>query len=386
MKMNRRNFVKLASTAPMLGMSQTNVFSNNLPNINERDNKNEVHFTGDGLHLTPLDYSKLLVQLAEDGKIKPDSYSLEGSIEELELKFAKLLGKESAIFMPTGTLANQIAIRSLANGASKVIVQDVSHIYNDSGDCLQTLSDLNLIPLAAGKATFTLEDVEKVIKRTNSGRVATRVGVISIESPVRRKEGEMFDYDEMKKVSGFARKNEIKLHLDGARLFLASAYSGISPSEYASHFDTVYVSLYKYFNSASGAILAGSKDVIKDLYHVRRMFGSGLPQAWLFAAVASYYADGFVDRFNEAVKISEELFKKLDAHAGFKVERVKLGTNIAYIKPNETDAKIYKKRLAEKGVLLTEPDHENYFTLIVNESLRRKKSAELADIFIQSLK
>ncbi len=111
-----------------------------------------MHFTGDGLDLTPLDYSKLLVKLAEEGKIKPDSYSLGGSIEELELKFAKLLGKESAIFMPTGTLANQIAIRSLANGASKVIVQDTSHIYNDSGDCLQTLSNLNLIPLAAKRS------------------------------------------------------------------------------------------------------------------------------------------------------------------------------------------------------------------------------------------
>ena len=155
MTMNRRNFVKLASTVPVLGMSQTSVFSNALLNIDKRDNKNEVHFTGDGLHLTPLEYSKLLVQFAEEGKIKPDSYSMGASIEELELKFAKLLGKESAIFMPTGTLANQIAIRSLANGASKVIVQDVSHIYNDSGDCLQTLSNLNLIPLAAGKATFT---------------------------------------------------------------------------------------------------------------------------------------------------------------------------------------------------------------------------------------
>ncbi len=388
MTLNRRNFVKLASAASMLGMSSETVFSNKLLNINERNNNKEVHFTGDGLHLTPLDYSRLLVQLAEEGKIKPDSYSLKGSIEELEIKFAKLLGKESAIFMPTGTLANQIAIRSLADGASKVIVQDVSHIYNDSGDCLQTLSNLNLIPLAAGKATFTLDEVERVVRRAASGRVATRVGVISIESPVRRRGGEMFVYDEMKKISEYARKNNIKLHLDGARIFLASAYTGISPSEYASHFDTVYVSLYKYFNSASGAILAGAKEIIKDLFHVRRVFGSGLPQAWLFAAVASFYADGFLERFKETVNISEELFKALEARPEFKVERIPLGTNIVSIsvKLNETDANAYKKRLEDKGVLLLEPYDKNYFNLVVNESLRRMKSAELTDIFIQSLK
>ena len=91
---------------------------------------------------------------------------------EFEAWFAKLLGKERALFMPTGTLANHIALRALARGRSRVVVQDVSHVYNDTGDGCQTLSNLNLIPLAPGKATFTREDVERVLARTASGRVA----------------------------------------------------------------------------------------------------------------------------------------------------------------------------------------------------------------------
>src|SRR4051812_44472891 len=123
MSLDRRNFVKLTSMASLMGMSAGSMFSNDLPPADERDDNKVVHFTGDGLLLTPLDYARLLEKLAEQDKIKPDNYSLGGSTEELEIKFAKLLGKESAVFMPTGTLANHLAIRTLRNGASKVIVQ-----------------------------------------------------------------------------------------------------------------------------------------------------------------------------------------------------------------------------------------------------------------------
>jgi threonine aldolase len=343
-----------------------------------------VDLTSDGLNLTPLDYSRLLAKLAEEGKIEPDVYSLGGSVEALEAEFAKLLGKESAVFFPTGTLANHLAIRTLSNGRSRVIVQSDSHIYNDSGDCVQTLSNLNLIPLAAGRAGFTLKDVEEVLEKTATGRVSTRVGVISIETPVRRRSGEMFDLDEMRKISDFARKNEINLHLDGARLFIASAYTGVSPAEYSSLFDTVYVSLYKYFNAASGAILAGPKSIIEDMFHARRMFGSGLPEAWPYTAVALYYLDGFMERFKKAVKVSEEFIKRLEKDRNIRVERISNGTNVFKIRTEKVDAKLYRDKLKSRGILVRTPD-EGSFTLFVNETLNLISASELANIFIQSL-
>src|SRR6185436_20005073 len=104
----------------------------------------------------------------------PDSYSLGGVVEQLEVECARILGKERAIFMPTGTLANHMAVRALARGSSRVIVQEQSHFYQDEGDCAQTLSSLTLMPLAAGRATFTADEVQHVIDETNGGRVVSR--------------------------------------------------------------------------------------------------------------------------------------------------------------------------------------------------------------------
>src|SRR5258708_29368649 len=105
------------------------------------------------------------------------------------------------------------------------------------------LSGLNLVPLASGRATFTLEDVEGEIRHfeTNHGYRVVPVGAIEIESPVRRRMGEVFDFQEMKKISEYARRNQIGLHLDGARLFLATPYTGVTPAQYAALFDTVYI-------------------------------------------------------------------------------------------------------------------------------------------------
>ena len=109
----------------------------------------------------------------------------------------------------------------------------------------------------------------------------------------------MFDWDETKRISALARERGIGMHLDGARLFIASAYSGIAPAEYAAAFDTVYVSLWKYFNSGIGAILAGPKRVLDGMYHMRRMFGGNLAAGWQAALVARHYMNGFPERLTE---------------------------------------------------------------------------------------
>ena len=105
----------------------------------------------------------------------------------------------------------------------------------------------------------------------------------------------MFDWDEAKRISAFARDKGIAMHLDGARLFIASAYTGISPAEYSAHFDTVYVSLWKYFNCGIGAILAGPKRVLDGMFHVRRMFGGNLAVGWNAALVARHFMTGSRD-------------------------------------------------------------------------------------------
>ena len=148
------------------------------------------------------------------------------------------------------------------------MVQADSHIYLDSGDCVQTLSDVTLMPLGEGRATFKAEELERLLEKNSTGRVATPIRVVSIESPVRRMRGQIFDPAELGKVIAVARKAGVRLHLDGARLFLEAAYARKDVAEYAKPFDTVYVSLYKYFNASFGAILAGPRDLLDGLFHV----------------------------------------------------------------------------------------------------------------------
>ncbi|HYE88857.1 MAG TPA: beta-eliminating lyase-related protein, partial [Vicinamibacterales bacterium] len=255
-----------------------------------------VHTAGDGIGITPRQYAALLDKLCQGREVDEDNYLLGGEVEAFEHHWATLLGKETAVFMPSGTLANQLALRVLAGTKRRVIVPELSHVYNDTGDACQTLSGLTLIPLAPGRATFTVSDVEAVLTRTAGGRVATDVGALLIESPIRRLSGQMFDWDEANRVAAFARSTGIGTHLDGARLFIASAYTGITPAQYAEPFDTVYVSLWKYFNCGIGAILAGPKRVLDGIFHVRRMFGGNLAAGWNAAVVARHFMDGFEAR------------------------------------------------------------------------------------------
>jgi threonine aldolase len=343
-----------------------------------------IRLSGDGLGLNPAQYAALLNRLVEEAGIAPDSYTLGGVVEQLEEQFARTLGKERAIFMPTGTLANHMAVRALAGGSSRVIVQEESHLYQDEGDCAQTLSNLVLMPLGQNRASFTADEVQHVIDQTKGARVVSRVSAIAIETPVRRKQGERFDAVELKKIIALAQREGIRLHLDGARLFLQAAYTGEDVAEYARPFDTVYVSLYKYFNAASGAMLAGPRTIIDGMYHTRRMFGGGLSSVWPFAAVALHYAAGFGDRFSQAVRTSEEMIRGLRQHGAFAIDRVPSGTNLFRLQVRGTDPVAFQQRLARTGMIISSPQHD-VFLVGVNETLNRTTPAALTDAFVRAL-
>lgn len=344
-----------------------------------------VKFTGDGPQLTPPEAVEVLGRIVNDRGIDADYYSRGGVVTELEERMAAILGKERAVFIPTGTLANHLAVRVQAGTDRRVAVQYESHLYNDSGDCAEVLSNLNLVPMAHGGGTFSVQDVEELFDRTASGRVTTGLGVIAIESPIRRRLGELFDYDEMKRVTQFARRHGIRTHLDGARLFMASGYTGVSPRKYASLFDTVYVSMWKYFNAPSGAILAGPAALLDDLYHPRRMFGSALPQAWPLAAMALHGIEGFEERFAAGVRASEELIVALNGTHGLRVERIPNGSNIFKLHVAGSDPGAYSARLALEGILLPAPLPGGGFALKVNETLTRRPVAAIAGAFADAL-
>jgi threonine aldolase len=382
----RRRFLQSGATCAVLG-STAGLAPAEFARAGEpKVGQGRVHFLFDGLALTAVDYARLYSNLAEAGKIKNDIYLSGGAVEELEKRFAKELGKESAVFLPTGTLANHLALRYLAEGATRVLVPAESHIYNDSNDCVETLSHLNMVPLAQGRATFTLEQVEAEVNRAKNGPFPLRVGAIGIECPVRRMDGQVFDFDEMKRIANFTHKNGIKMHLDGARLYIASAYTGIAPIEYAALFDTVYISLYKYFNAPGGAILAGSKETVEKVAHGRKLFGSGVFQGWPQAAVALHFFEGFPDRLKKAVAAAQQVFAELNRHDALRVEPLPGGSNIFRLHLKGIDVEKYHARLLEQGIRVRGASKEfQGLPLIVNESLNFRPANEIAKAFIDAL-
>jgi threonine aldolase len=363
--MNRRSFL----AAPLAASQLTAAIPDRL-----------VYAYGDGIPHTPAEYAQLLARLTASNEVTPDDYSLGGAVEQLETRMAVMLGKEAAVWLPTGTLANHLAVRILAGNKRRVLVQAESHLYNDCGDCAQTLSGLTLIPLAPGKAAFTLADVERASNEAMMGRVASPVGAIQIESPVRRQQGERFDFSEMKRISAWARERRIGLHLDGARLLIECAYTGRPVKEYTALFDTVYVSMYKFFNAASGAILAGPKALLDGLYHTRRMFGGGLPHAWPFAAVSMHFAEGFEKRMRAAVENAERTIALLAKDSNFEIERVANGTNIFRMHVINVNPPIYQGRLEQAGIVARVPTGDK-FILQVNETWTRVPAEEIAARF-----
>lgn len=155
---NRRAFLKTAASTVAIQKMATPQAVPSVPP------ERFVALTGDGVYLPPLAYARLLASLVGEDT-KNDFYLTGGVVEDLEGRFANLLGKERALFLPTGTLANHIAVRLLAGERRHVLVQEESHLYRDEGDCAQAFSGLNLVPLAPGRATINATEILDAIEK-----------------------------------------------------------------------------------------------------------------------------------------------------------------------------------------------------------------------------
>jgi threonine aldolase len=315
--------------------------------------------------------------------ITPDSFACGGTVARLERRFADMLGKEAAVFMPTGTLANHLAMRRLCGVKPRAIVPEQSHLYNDTGDCVPRLSGINLIPLAKNRPSFTLDELQEALHLSVTGRVCSPVGAVMIESPVRRQYGQIMSYEDMVAITSYCKAQGIATHLDGARLYMMSAATGISPQQYAALFDTVYISLYKYFGAPFGAMLAGTYACLDGLYHERRMFGGGLASASLVAALVLQGSEGFETRFAAAMAKGADLIARLNEQSGLRVHRFTQGSNIFPVKLDpRLDVGTFLAALHRRGLFLY-PDEgsPDQIHLTVNTTLLRQTNETILDAF-----
>jgi len=384
--MKRRNFItKTAAVASVPFLPSFDLKTKYTDPEDLLSKELPVNFTRDGLNLSPTLYSKFLEQLTLEKDFKPDSYGLGGMIHAFEEKIASALGKEKAIYMPTGTLANHIAMRQHCKISKRAIVQYDSHINRDTGDCATILSGINMVTLGGNEVVFSLTELETFLKENKMGKVRTPVGVLSLETPVRRKKLKRIPFSEILKITNMARKNNIATHLDGARLYIDAAFSGKKVKEYTNLFDTVYLSLYKSFNSVNGAILAGSKELIEGLHDERRMFGGGLPSSWQQIAIANFFFDNYEKRYSEAIDRFHTFKSIIEKNDDYQIIQIKNGSNVfKLILNSNNDPDKLKLSLEKQQIFLPSFNRtDQCFYIKMNDSLVYNDIQKIANAFLK---
>jgi threonine aldolase len=347
-----------------------------------------INFLQDGIFLSPEEYVSKLSEIIAAKKISRDFYGEGGVVEELEKKFVDITGKEKAIYMPSGTMANELALHVLSGDNTKVFVQELSHIYRDEADAAQSVFNKRLIPLAKGEYSFTLEELKSVIDYHNTGEVfKSGIGAISIEVPVRRADNRTISIEEIRRISRFCKENNYKLHLDGARIYMAAAFTGVSVKEYSSYFDTVYISLYKYLGAAGGAILCGNAAIIDKMRHLVKVHGGAVFGNWPNAAMANHFLDGFDKRLRDAAAQAGELFTLLN-QVGIKVTPYAGGTNVFTIQlpAGVSDTKLQAALSKEHAIAIGRKSADGIMRIKINETLLYRDNNKILQSFKDAMK
>jgi threonine aldolase len=204
-----------------------------------------------------------------------------------------------------------------------------------------------------------------------------------LESPVRRQMGRVLPYAELQAISTLCRERGVPTHLDGARLYMMAAATGVGVGAYSALFDTVYVSLCKYLGAPFGAILAGSRAFVDGLYHERRMFGGSLPAAWMGAALVLQGLEGFEERFDAALRQGRALVAALNGVPGLSAVPLEDGSNLFPLRlEGGLTATALGRELRRRGIVLpAEGGTEQLVPLAVNTTILRRSNDALLEAF-----
>ena len=232
-----------------------------------------------------------------EAEVGDDVFGEDPTVNALQEKVAKILGKEAAIFVPSGTMANQLSIRSHTQPGDEVIIEGASHPYNFEGGGGAALSGIQFHCLKGIRGILDASQIEEAIRPDDHHFPVTRL--VCLENTHNRGGGSIYPIGKMVEIYRLAKSRGLLVHLDGARLWNASIATGIPPQEYAQWADSASVCLSKGLGSPIGSLVTGPKTFIDRVHRFRKMFGGGMRQVGIIAAAGIYALDHHMERLKE---------------------------------------------------------------------------------------
>lgn len=272
------------------------------------------------------------------------------SVNALCQKVMALLDKEAAIFLPSGTMCNMIAILVHCRAGDEIIAADVAHIISTEAAGAAALAGAQIRPLLSEAGIFTAQQVQQTLRPIKRNVPPTRL--VCVEQTVNRSGGNIWPLDSLKSIAAIARENSLSMHMDGARLLNAVVATGIPAKDYAKTMDSLWIDLSKGLGCPVGGVLAGSDDFIEQAWPWKHRLGGAMRQAGILAAAGIYALDHHVERLAEDHQNAQVFAELISNIPGLRLENPAVETNLIFINVENTglNASDISARMLNQGV------------------------------------
>jgi threonine aldolase len=291
-----------------------------------------------------------------EAEVGDDVFGDDPTVKRLESRIAELLNKEAALFVPTGTMANQIGIGVNTQPGDELLCASTSHVYVWEAGGIARLSGVTARTFEGDGGLLSLADVRDAIRPADDVHYV-RTRLVCLENTHNRGGGRVHPINTIAEIARWAREHNLAMHLDGARLMNAVVASGIEAHEWARYFDTVSICFSKGLGAPIGSTLAGSSDAIRRARRLRKLFGGGMRQVGIIAAGALYALEHHVDRLSDDHAHAQVLADAFADTEGFALESGPVETNLVWVavNPSMGTAAEVAAYLRSRGILVSVP-------------------------------
>ncbi|WP_406683936.1 beta-eliminating lyase-related protein [Seonamhaeicola sp. MEBiC1930] len=283
-------------------------------------------------------------------KVGDDVFGEDPTVKELEQRVAEMFGKSRALFFPSGTMANQTALKLHTNQGEQVICDKYAHIYNYESGGVAFNSGVSCKLLDGERGMFTAKQVEEAINPSDYWYAPS--SAVALENTTNKGGGACWDFNELNKIRKVCEVNNLGYHLDGARLWNALVVTGETTKQYGEIFDTISVCLSKGLGCPVGSVLVGDEDIMQKAIRIRKVFGGNMRQAGYLAAAGLYGLDNNIERLAEDHHKAKEIGYTLSQLSIVKTVQP-IETNIVIFDLNNgVNENVFIQKLKEKDVLI----------------------------------